>query len=314
MKTRILLFEEFLHEAYKRAEFQKVMITRHQDLDDSFITGPNYSTSDYWTVIVRSDEPTTVPKDLPVLNYDRETLQKMIKAGAIRDNQVYNKLSARQKVSSKAEFYKAHAKSGFIIPTVLDPDKIEQINFPVVAKPDNNHSGLGIKVFEKPEDMDKIDLSKFSSFSEKIKIKEEHRFFVWRSEVIQWTERQPMDEETKDIAKKADDKETNFAYILRDETPGDEFLKCIAYFGDYHSDLDFYAIDIAKTYDDKIYVFEINSEPGALFGVMALVYERIYEDWYETQLSDETTNLLKEFRQKDIKQNQKQNPNWKVKK
>ncbi len=314
MKTRILLFEEFLHEAYKRAEFQKVMITRRAGLDDSFITGPEYSTHEYWTIITREDEPTTVPKDLPVLNYDRKTLEKMIKAGAIRDNQVYNRLEAREKVSSKAEFYKAHAKSGFIIPTVLDPEKINALNFPIVAKPDNNHSGLGIKVFEKPEDLDKVDLSNFSSFSEKIKIKEEHRFFVWRSEVIQWTERQPMDEETKDIAKKAEDKETNFAYILRDETPGDEFLKCIAYFGDYHSDLDFYAIDIAKTDDDKVYVFEINSEPGALFGVMALVYERIYEDWYETQLSDETTKLLKDFRQQDIQQNQKQNPNWKVKK
>lgn len=314
MKTRILLFEEFLHEAYKRAEFQKVMITRRADLDDSFITGPEYSTHEYWTIITREDEPTTVPKDLPVLNYDRKTLEKMIKAGSIRDNQVYNKLQAREKVSSKAEFYKAHAKSGFIIPTVLDPEKIKELKFPIVAKPDNNHSGLGIKVFEKPEDLDKVDLSNFSSFSEKINIKEEHRFFVWRSEVIQWTERMPMDEETKDIAKKAEDKETNFAYILRDETPGEEFLKCIAYFGDYHSDLDFYAIDIAKTEDDKIYVFEINSEPGALFGVMTLVYERIYEDWYETQLSDETTKLLKKFRQQDIQQNQKQNPNWKVKK
>jgi glutathione synthase/RimK-type ligase-like ATP-grasp enzyme len=314
MKTRILLFEEFLNEAYKRAEFQKVMITRRADLDDSFITGPEYSTHEYWTIITREDEPTTVPKDLPVLNYDRKTLEKMIKAGAIRDNQVYNKLQAREKVSSKAEFYKAHTKSGFIIPTVLDPKAVKELNFPVVAKPDNNHSGLGIKVFETPESMDSVDLSQFSSFSEKIKIKEEHRFFVWRSEVIQWTERKPMDDETKDIAKKAEDKETNFAYILREETPGDEFLKCIAYFGDYHSDLDFYAIDIAKTEDDKVYVFEINSEPGALFGVMALVYERIYEDWYETQLSDETTKLLKEFRLKDIKQNQKQNPNWQVKK
>lgn len=314
MKTRILLFEEFLHEAYKRAEFQKVMITRRADLDDSFITGPEYSTHEYWTIITREDEPTTVPKDLPVLNYDRKTLEKMIKAGAIRDNQVYNKLQAREKVSSKAEFYKSHAKSDFIIPTVLDPEEINELNFPIIAKPDNNHSGLGIKVFEKPEDLDKVDLSSFSSFSEKIKIKEEHRFFVWRSEVIQWTERRPMDEETKDISKKAEDKETNFAYILRDETPGEEFLKCIAYFGDYHSDLDFYAIDIAKTEDDKIYVFEINSEPGALFGVMALVYERIYEDWYETQLSGETTKLLKKFRQQDIQQNQKQNPNWKVKK
>lgn len=314
MKNRILLFEQFLCEVYKRSEFQKVMMTRSEDIDDSLITGPGYSPEKYWTIIVNKDEPTTVPKDLPVLNYDTKTLQKMIKAGAIRDNQVYNKREAKYKVASKSSFYAAHAKSDYIIPTVLDPKDIQKLQFPVVAKPDSNHSGLGIKVFEKPEDMDKVDLSKFTSFSEKIKIKEEHRFFIWRSEVIQWTEREPMDEGTKDIAKKAADKETNFSYILRNETPGPEFLKCIAYFGDYHSDLDFYAVDIAKTEDNKIYVFELNSEPGALFGVMALVYERIYEDWYETQLSVETTEMLKKFRQEDIKQNNKENPNFKVKK
>ena len=58
----------------------------------------------------------------------------------------------------------------------------------------------------------------------------------------------------------------------------------------------------------------MNSEPGALFGVMTIVYQKIYEDWYKKPLSEDTVSLLKEFRQKDIEQNTKQNPNWKVKK
>lgn len=314
LHSKLLTFEQYVNEAYARSEFQKVMITRRAELKDSFITGPDYSTKDYWVILTRGSEAEDAPKDLPVLNYDKGTLNQFVEDGVINQKQIYNKLEAREKVSSKAEFYKAHIDSGYIIPTVLDAKDIKELNFPVVAKPDNNHSGLGIQVFEKPEDLDKADLDKFSSFSEKIKIAEEHRFFVWRSEVIQWTERKPMDEETKDIAKKDKDKETNFSYILRNETPGEDFLKCIAYFGDYHSDLDFYAVDIAKTDDGKIYVFEINSEPGTLFGVLALVYAKIYTDYYGKPLSKETLNLLKEFREKDIAQNQKQNPNWKVKK
>ena len=58
----------------------------------------------------------------------------------------------------------------------------------------------------------------------------------------------------------------------------------------------------------------MNSEPGALFGVMSMVYQRIYQDYYQTQISGDTEKLLKEFRDADIKQNMKQNPNWKVQK
>lgn len=310
---RIKLFEEFLNEAYMREEFQKVMITRRAELKDSFITGPEYSTKDYWVVLTRGTEETDVPKELPVLNYDKGTLEKLIEAGVIREKQVYNKLQARKKVSSKAEFYKLHADSGYIVPSVLDAKDIKDLNFPVVAKPDNEHSGLGIKVFNKVEDLEKEDLSTFSSFSEKIEIEEEHRFFVWRGEMIQWAQRKPMDDETADIAKKDPEKETNFAYILRNEQPSDEIKKVITYFSEAHSDLDFYAIDLAETKDGKIYVFEMNSEPGALFGVMSLVYRRIYEDWYQKPISEDTIKLLDEFREKDIKANNKQNPNWKVK-
>jgi hypothetical protein len=81
-----------------------------------------------------------------------------------------------------------------------------------------------------------------------------------------------------------------------------------------HSDLDFYAIDMAETEDGKIYCFEMNSEPGALFGIMAILYQKIYEDYYETQLSQETIDLLKKFKAEDSAQNTKQNPIWKIEK
>jgi hypothetical protein len=312
-KNKIMLFEQFLNEAYKRDEFQKVIITRRAELKDSFITGPKYTPKDYWVIVTRGTELESIPKDLPVFCYDKQTLEKLLDKGIIQHDQVYNKLEARKKVSSKAAFYKLHTDSGYIMPTVLDKNGIKDLEFPIVAKPDNEHSGLGIQVFKSKEELDDADLSKFSSFSEKIDIKEEHRFFVWRGEMIQWTQRKPMDDATADIAKKNPDQETNFSYILRDEQPSDDIKKVITYFSDAHDDLDFYAIDLAETKDGKIYVFEMNSEPGALFGVMALVYQRIYQDWYEKSMSDDTVQLLKDFRKKDIETNKKQNPNWKVK-
>ena len=188
-KNKIMLFEQFLNESYKRDEFQKVMITRRAELKDSFITVPKYTPKDYWVVVTRDTDLESIPKDLPVLCYDRKTLENLLDKGIIQNNQVYNNIEARKSVSSKAEFYKLHADSGYITPTVLDPKDIKELKFPIVAKPDNEHSGLGIQVFKSKEELDDADLSKFSSFSEKIDIKEEHRFFVWRGEMIQWTQR-----------------------------------------------------------------------------------------------------------------------------
>jgi hypothetical protein len=101
-KNKIMLFEQFLNEAYKRDEFQKVIITRRAELDDSFITGPKYTPKDYWVVVTRGTELESVPKDLPVLCYDKKTLEKLLDEGIIQNDQVYNKLEARKKVSSKA--------------------------------------------------------------------------------------------------------------------------------------------------------------------------------------------------------------------
>jgi len=309
-----MMFEQFMQEAYVREEFQKVMITRRKRLKNSFITGPDYSTRDYWVIAVRDDKDSSIKKDLPVLNYDTETLQKFLKSGAIREKQVYNWIDAKKRVASKSEFYKLHAKSPYIIPTVFDPKDISELKFPIVAKPDNNHSGLGIQVFDTQEDMDKADLRQFTSFGEKIDIKQEYRFFLWRGEILQWCTRIPMDEETEDIGEKDPEDETNFGYTLMKGSPSDAFLKACDYFIEQHYDLDFYAIDIAVDKKDKIYVFDMNSEPGALFGVMSMVYQRIYQDYYQTQISGDTEKLLKEFRDADIKQNMKQNPNWKVQK
>ena len=154
-KNKIMLFEQFLNEAYKRDEFQKVIITRRAELDDSFITGPKYTPKDYWVVVTRGTELESVPKDLPVLCYDRRTLETLLDKGVIQNNQVYNKLEARKSVSSKAAFYKLHADSDYIMPTVLDKNGIKNLKFPIVAKPDNEHSGLGIQVFKSKEELTK---------------------------------------------------------------------------------------------------------------------------------------------------------------
>ena len=313
MKKFFKTFEEFIgDEAIVKDEFKKVCITREKELDDSFITGDEYHTPEYWHILIKDDD---VPKGLPILNYDRKTLEQLLEKGEILPEQIYNKVKAKKNISSKSAFYKMHKDSNYIIPSVTDPSKIKNLKFPIVAKPDNKHSGLGITVFKNKEDFDSADLSKFTTFSEKINIAEEHRYWLWRGELIQWAQRVPMDNETANISKKDPEKETNFSYICKDiKNIKPEHLKVLGYFSNAHSDLDFYAIDLAETNDGSVYVFEMNSEPGALFGIMTILYQKIYEDYYKTELSQDTLDLLKKFKKEDAIQNTKQNSAWKVEK
>ena len=311
----LLTFEQFINEAIVKDDFKKVCITRRKILDDSFITGPAYKSKEYWNVITRDMESIEKFDDMPVLNYDRGTLEKFLENGMIKPYQVYNTIEARETIVSKAKFYKEHADSGYIVPTATDKNDVGKLKFPIVAKPDNEHSGLGITVFKDVDEFENADLSKFSSFSEKIDIAEEHRYFMWRDEIIQWCERVPMDDETADIAKKDPEQETNFSYILKDvKDIKDSHIKAIRYFSDAHQDLDFYAIDLAEDAKENVYVFEMNSEPGTLFGVLTIVYQKIYEDYYESPMDPSTIDLLKQYKEADSKQNTKQNPNWKVQK
>ena len=92
MKT-LLTFNQFITEAIVQDDFKKVCITRRKVLNDSFITGPDYHTSEYWLVITQDMDESAVPGNLPVLNYDRGTLEKFL------DNDAFNLHQARTKIS-----------------------------------------------------------------------------------------------------------------------------------------------------------------------------------------------------------------------
>ena len=98
----LLTFEQFVNEAIVVDDFKKVCITRRKDLDDSFITGDNYRTPEYWVIMTKDMDPIEYPKGTPVLNYDRKTLEKFMEAGAIQENQIYNHPEARKSISSKS--------------------------------------------------------------------------------------------------------------------------------------------------------------------------------------------------------------------
>jgi hypothetical protein len=251
----------------------------------------------YFKLFTKEHDPKSVSG--PVLNYCNDQTKRLMKAG-YSDKNIYNKYDAKMGVASKKDWHELHRESEYVPKTVTDPKYLRQLNFPIIAKPDNEHSGLGIVKFDKIKDCSKTDLTKFTVFNEKIDIKEEHRIFTWRDQPLMWVQRVAANDDTKNMTKKSNDK-LKFNYVLKRKTLPDNWLEVFKEFHDKHQDLDIYSLDIAVDQDNKPWVIEMSSEPGVPYGVMGLYYKEIYKDYYNKPLSKGAEAKIDEYIELDIK-------------
>ena len=115
------------------------------------------------------------------------------------------------KIASKVKWHATHKDSNNVPKTVSDAKDLDQLEFPIIAKPDNRYSGQGIIKIDTFKEAKDMDLSDFEVFSEKIDIDEEHRIMMWRGEPVMWVQRVHGNKETKEMTKKKED----FGIILR---------------------------------------------------------------------------------------------------
>ena len=296
---RIKLFEEFFNEAQETSPLKKLAIAVGVDfIDNRYIYSEDFDIYKVFELYTKTDK--SVARNIPVLNYGREKTENLIKAG-YDENLIYNKLGAKERVSSKSDWYKLHENSKYIVKTVYSDKNLKDLSFPIIAKPDNKFSGQGITVFKNESEIKGKDLSEFAIFSEMIDIKDEIRIFCWMGKPIMHTYRIPANKETKNLSKDPDEK-LKFRYELSTEKLGTNFDKLIKEFSDEHSDLHFYSIDVAVDTDENLYVIEMSSEPGPVFGVMELVYNEMYLTHFKKPLSTEASILLDKHKNNDINQ------------
>jgi hypothetical protein len=184
--------------------------------------------------------------------------------------------------------------------TILNVDDIDQLKFPIIAKPENRFSGQGIIKIDSLEDAKNMDLSDFEVFSEKIDIDEEHRIMMWRGEPVMWVQRVHGNEETKKMTKKKDDK-LYFKYVLKkmEDMPQD-WQAVFDEFAEAHNELDIYSVDLMVDTDGKPWVVEMSSEFMPLYGVMSYYYKKVFEDFYGKKLNKEEESQIDMLQQKDV--------------
>lgn len=300
----ILKYTDFLNEDTSSELNKVVCAVAASQNDHRYITRSDFVVSKYMPLFSRGDKPQVF--DMPVINYCNIHIKKLIKAGQSEDT-IYNKYDAKMDVASKSDWHKKHENCEFVPKTATTVEEAKNLKFPIIAKPDNRYSGLGIVKFDTAEDLEKADHSKFSTYSEKIDIDSEHRIFLWRGEPVMWVHRDPANKDTKNMTKGADDK-LKFNYNMIKQDPPKEWMDVCDYFTNKHSNLDIYTVDFMIDKDGKPWVVEMSSEAGVPFGVMGHYYKKVYQDYYGKALSKGTVAILDEYIEQDIKATIKSDP------
>lgn len=300
----ILKYIDFINEDTSSQLGKVICAVAASQNDHRYITRSDFIVPKYMPLFTRGDEPKVF--DMPVINYCNIHIKKLMKVGQPEET-IYNKYDAKMRVASKSDWHKLHESSEFVPKTATTVEDAKNLKFPIIAKPDNRYSGLGIVKFDTVEEFNKADKSKFSIYSEKVDIDSEHRIFLWRGEPIMWVNRDPANDKTKNMSKSADDK-LNFNYALIKQDPPKEWMDVCQDFTAKHNDLDIFTVDFMVDKDGKPWVVEMSSEAGVPFGVMGHYYKKVYQDYYGSALSKGAVAILDEYIKHDVEATIKSDP------
>ena len=275
----------------------KVYLALREDSGQRWWTYKGFAGNKFFTQVHENNmNDIDINPDYPVLTYHSDTVNKLIKAGKIKKENVYNHPDHISKSGSKEEFHKLVGEDENIPKTVYSKnDALEQLEFPIIAKPAEGHSGKGIQIINKPDLMEDVDEKIFDTFSEYIDKEEEHRFINFKGKPIFWMERTPLNEKAK-TGKGSAKSEMEFGYAKRSlsDLPED-YRKVLERFCKIYEDLPYMCFDVMKGKNGKVYIIESNAQPGVPFDSTVEAYKHIYEDFYKKPLNKESLTKLEEY-------------------
>ena len=289
-------FHTFLNEGY--GGLHKIHMCVSKTITDfKYVTDKSCYAKNYYELFSKGDD--AFKATMPVINFCNLHTQRLLDAGTPKEL-IYNPKEKKMEIASKVKWHETHKDSEFVPKTVSDAKDLDKLKFPIIAKPDNRFSGQGIIKIDSLEDAKDMDLSDFEVFSEKIDIDEEHRIMMWRGEPVMWVQRVHGNKETKEMTKKKEDK-LFFKYVLKDLSKmPKEWNEPFQEMNKAHEGLDIYSIDLMVDTDGKPWVVEMSSEFAPLYGVMAFIYKKVYQDYYGKKLHSTDDAQIDMYQKKDI--------------
>jgi len=294
------LFEEFINKDCP--SLKKVYLATKRSSGQKWWTYKGFAGNKFFIQITENNiDKLDIDPNYPILNYHSDITQELLDRGLTKNKNIYNHPKDIKLSGSKEEFHKLVGNDENIPTTVYSKkEALDQLTFPIIAKPASGHSGIGIKVIKDKSEMNDIKESEFDTFSEFIDKKEEMRFFNFRGNPIFWMERTPLNDKAKN-GKGNSDEAMEFGYALRDanNVPKD-YLDVLKRFCKIYDKFPYICFDMMKDKNGKVYVIESNSQPGVPFDSTAKIYEKIYEDFYNEPLDKSSKEKLDEYSQEMI--------------
>lgn len=325
-------FEEFINENILReyeALLKKIIFIKKSSINENkgdcktereFAINRNCMHELYLAYSIEEDfdKDLQFPDDTPILycgGIDDES-KRFLEKFKIKEENMYNTISEMQFSCSKSEFSKMFDMYDWQPKTVFNiEDALNTLKFPIIAKVDNGHSGVGIKIFKtanelknfsQPFDINGVKHN-FKLYSEYIDIDREYRTIFLKDKCIIINERIANIKTNKTVETKEIEENVDFIYIVSDMNKvSNEFknkLYNIAKEIRKKIKLGLWAIDVVVDKQGNMYVLEINSAPGLGSEKLAQIYCAIYEDYYGTSLS---RKFKEELNKKYISQSRKE--------
>lgn len=290
------MFEEFLAEAKDPQDLHKAYICINPASGHRWWSYKDFAGSKFFIQLnLENYKEVDINPDYPVLNYNSEVCQKLLDAGLIRDENVYNHPKYIKQSGSKAEFHKIVDGDENIPQTCHSKEDALKIGFPLIGKPASGHSGLGIQVFKDRESFDSADHSKLDVYSEFIDKKSEHRVINFKGEPFFWMQREPMNDKAKSGDGKGEE-QMEFKYIKRDvDQIPQKFKDLVAKYCDKFKDLPYITFDIMEDQSGKLYVIESNAQPGVPYDSTIEIYKQIFKDFYGQECDNKTMKHLQDL-------------------
>ena len=236
-----------------------------------------------------------VNPDLPMIYYggNKKESFAFLKKYDIKEDVMYNVPDQMLKSGNKTDFYKTFADSNFIPKSVYKIEDTKKLKFPIIAKPDDGHSGVGIEIFDTYKELKSSKL-KFDNYSEAKDLDREYRVLLMNDKIVLVHER--ISQNKNEIKDKDADEQTEFVYVDQDTSKLD-FMDRVDEISEEirkKIKLGLWSIDVMIDKSGDLWIAEINSASGMAADKMARVYIMIYEDFYKESLPDDFKNYLKE--------------------
>ena len=230
----------------------------------------------------------------PIVYYGGEQPAPLLvlKNNKISETNMYNTPTSMGISAYKSKFYKLFKDSKFICKTEYDiKNALNNLKFPIIAKPDAGHSGSGIEIFETSEDLQKSK-NKFINYSEAKNLKAEYRVMAMNDSIISIYERVSKDDNA--IKDKKPDDYVSFVYVKQDLSKLDFVKETENIIKEIRSKVKagVWSVDLMIDENNDKWVAEINSASGLSADRMCEVYSAVYEDFYKEELPKEVKSYI----------------------